>query len=76
MKKVYAKAAKSAIYVGSTTRVTASFNPKSPSNKNATFKSSKTSVATVSSYGTVAGKKAGTAYITVASCQHQARHRC
>ena len=53
------------IAVGKTAALTATVSPSNASNKNVTWKSSNTSVATVSSKGVVTGKKAGTATITV-----------
>lgn len=74
VKKVYAKVAKSSISAGTTTKVSVSFSPASPSNRNVTFKSSNTKIATVNAYGTVTGKKPGTAYVTATSCQNSKRY--
>lgn len=59
---VSAKAAKSTIYVGATTKVTATVNYGKGTT---TYASSKKSVATVDKNGKVTAKKAGTATITV-----------
>ncbi|MBR1732024.1 MAG: Ig-like domain-containing protein, partial [Ruminococcus sp.] len=59
--KISVKAAKSTIYVGGTTTVTATVTNKVGST---TFKSSNTKVATVTTAGKVTGKKAGTVTVT------------
>lgn len=59
--KVSVKAAKSTIYVGGSTTVTATVTNKVG---NTVYKSSNTGIATVSSSGKVTGKKAGTVTIT------------
>jgi len=52
------------IGVGETVQLTATVEPSNATNKNVTWSSSNTSVATVSSSGLVTGKSAGTATIT------------
>ena len=68
VKKVAAKAAATTLYVGKTTKLTATVTPSKASNKNVTFKSSNAAVAFVDAYGTVTARKAGTATITATSC--------
>ena len=68
VKKLTAKAAATTLGIGKTTKVTATFTPKVPSNKNTIFKSSAPAVASVSATGVVTAKKAGKASITVTSC--------
>ena len=53
------------LYVGESITLTAAITPTNAANKAVTWKSSNTSVATVSSTGVVTGKAAGTATITV-----------
>ncbi|MDO4503240.1 MAG: Ig-like domain-containing protein [Coriobacteriia bacterium] len=72
--KVYAQLDDATLTVGGSTKASATFSPTSPSNRNVTFKSSNTDVATVSSYGTVKAKKAGTAYITLTSCYSSTKY--
>ncbi|MDO4503238.1 MAG: Ig-like domain-containing protein [Coriobacteriia bacterium] len=74
VKKVYGHLAATSLTVGESTKASATFSPTSPSNRNTTFKSSNTDVATVTSYGTVKAKKAGTAYITLTSCYSSAKY--
>ena len=56
---------KTTVYKGKTTQLTATINPANATIKDAIWKSSNTSVATVSSSGKVVAKKNGTAKITV-----------
>jgi len=51
--------------IGSTRKLTVAFNPSNAPNKNITWSSGNTGVATVSGDGTVTGKAKGTAIITV-----------
>ena len=53
------------LYQGGTFQLTATVNPSNATNKNVSWTSSSTSVATVSSSGLVTAKQAGTAAITV-----------
>ena len=53
------------VETGSTTQLTATISPSNATNKNVTWSSGNTSVATVSNDGTVTGVSAGTAVITV-----------
>lgn len=53
-----------AVYVGSSATLTPTFKPTYATNQNVTWKSSNTSVATVTSAGKVTGKSAGKATIT------------
>ena len=73
VKKVTARAAASTLCVGGTTRVKATVTPSKASNRNVTYRSSNTAVATVSAYGKVTARKAGTAKITVTSCANPKR---
>ncbi len=53
------------VEVGSTTQLTATISPSNATNKNVSWSSGNTSVATVASDGTVTGVSVGTAVITV-----------
>ncbi len=55
------------VAVGKTVTLTATIKPDDATNKNITWESSNTSIATVSDTGVVTGKTAGTAIITVKS---------
>ena len=68
VKKIATAASKVTLKVGGTTKVAVKFNPTGSSNKNVTYKSSATSVASVSAAGVIKAKKVGTAKIVVTSC--------
>ena len=68
VKKIATAASKVTLKVGGTTKVAVKFNPTGASNKNVTYKSSATSVASVSAAGVIKAKKVGTAKIVVTSC--------
>ncbi|MCM1543810.1 MAG: Ig-like domain-containing protein [Ruminococcus sp.] len=62
--------------VGKTTKLSVTFNPKDATNKTLTWKSSNTSIAKVSSNGTVTGVKKGTAKITATSADGSFKATC
>ncbi len=61
---------KTTITVGKTEKITPTITPTNATNKTLTWKSSDTTVAIVTSSGTIKGKKAGTATITVTSADN------
>ena len=67
LKGIEFTAGKVEIGVGKTTTLEVMFNPSYAANKNVTFSSSNTSVATIASDGTVTGVKEGEATITATS---------
>ena len=62
---VTVSASTATMYVGDTKTITATVAPNNATNKNITWKSDDTSVATVTSAGKITGVKAGTAKVTV-----------
>ena len=64
------------VNVGKTVSLKATVSPSTASNKNVTWKSSNTAVATVSSKGVVTGKKSGTATITVTTRDGSKKATC
>lgn len=68
VKKVKIKSAPASLRVGMTGKLTISFSPTKPSNKNVIYKSSNPKVLSVSAKGKVKALKAGKAKITVTSC--------
>lgn len=70
VKMLTASISKTKLEVGEKTSIKVSFKPKKPSNKNIIFKSSNNGVAKVSPLGVVTANKAGTATITVTSCDN------
>lgn len=73
VKKVTATVGRKTLTVGQTTKMTPKLTPTNASNKNVTFKSSNTKIATVDAYGKIVAKKAGKVKITVASVQNPAK---
>ena len=69
-KKLAAKSSATSLAVGKTATVKPSFTPVKASNKNVTFKSSNAKVLTVSASGKVTAVGAGTAKITIKSCDN------
>ena len=70
VKKLTATAGATKLQVGKTTKIKVDVAPKKASNKNVTYKSSSTAVLTVDAYGKVTAKKAGSAKVTVTSCDN------
>lgn len=70
VKKVAIKSATRTLEVGKSVKIKASFIPSKASNKNLIYKSSDTSVLTVSASGKVTAKRAGKAKVTVTSCDN------
>lgn len=70
VKKVKAKASATSLKVGNTATVKATFTPSKASNKNVTYKSSNSKVLAVDAKGKVKALKAGTAKVTVTSCDN------
>ena len=68
VKSITASLKQAVVPAGVKQYISVSAKPKKASNTNVTYKSSNTSIATVSSTGVVTAKKAGTATITVTSC--------
>lgn len=73
VKKVSLKISTGSLTIGSATKTSVTFSPSKPSNANVVFKSSDTSVATVSAKGIVTAKGAGYATITATSCSEPNR---
>ena len=70
VKKVKAKASATNLKVGNAATVKATFTPTKASNKNVTYKSSNAKVLTVDANGKGKAVKAGTAKVTVTSCDN------
>ena len=68
VKKIAFKATQTSLYNGASIKLKIKFNPNNASNKNVTYKSSDTSIATVSATGKVTAKSAGSVKITAISC--------
>jgi len=64
------------ILKGKTLKLTATVLPSTASNKKVTWKSTSTAIATVSTLGVVAGKKAGIATITVTTVDGKKTAKC
>lgn len=75
VKKVTAEAAETTIHVGETTGVTCQYAPENATLKQATFSSSRESVATVNENGVVIGISRGQTDITVKSADGAAKAR-
>jgi hypothetical protein len=68
VRKITFKVAPTSLYDGTSAKLKIKFSPSNASNKNVTYKSSDTSIATVSNTGKITAIKAGTVTITAASC--------
>lgn len=73
--KVQITASAKSIYVGKSLKLTAKVTPSDATHSKVTWKSSNTSVATVTSKGTVKGKKAGSCIITATAGGKKATYK-
>lgn len=75
VKKVQVTASARSVYIGKTLRLTAKVTPSDATHSKVTWKSSNSAVATVTSRGTVLGKKAGSCIITATAGGKKASYK-